>query len=406
MRSVVIASALMRAASAFPVMTTQQQQQLLRLSSTTSGKSEFARHLHSPMTAPAWQVVADALGPQHCSEQKARELITFGAVYAMAAGDVKARRLPDSNMIITEKQYMRVHPNPRRFPVCNTTDWESTICYENQHMLLINKPAATPSHSTVDNLYENVSACVQAIRPNDVIQAAHRLDIATSGFIVLSKHAAFVAAFMQLQASGSRAKRYTALVMVRNGSTGLQQGVLTHYMMPSKRAPKIFSTLQHDSTWQKCELIVLSARFVQPQLISKTDTTATTTTSAELHLGKAAAEVNTVRLQEVEVQLITGRTHQIRGQFSAVDCPIVGDTLYYNKAVVNDGGQSPSAYVCSDKLALQSSSIDFTLPTTMGGDYVHRKLTSAWWSQYITTDTNSDNTVADSKYLMSNSFDA
>jgi 23S rRNA-/tRNA-specific pseudouridylate synthase len=305
----------------------------------------------------------------------------------MATGDVKARRLTDSNMIITENQYMRVHPNPRRFPVCSTTDWESTICYENDHMLLINKPAATPSHSTVDNLHENVSACVQALRPNDIIQAAHRLDIATSGFIVLSKHAAFVAAFMQLQASGSVAKRYTALVIVRNGSTGLQQGVLTHYMMPSKRAPKVFSTIQHDSTWQKCELIVLSTRFVKPKLISKADAAAAATTAAELSLGIAAAEGITV-LQEVEVQLITGRTHQIRGQFSAVDCPIVGDTLYYNRAVINDSGQSPSAYVCSDKLALQSSSIDFTLPTAMGSGRVNSKLTTAWWSQYITTTTN------------------
>jgi 23S rRNA-/tRNA-specific pseudouridylate synthase len=127
----------------------------------------------------------------------------------VAAGAVKARRSTDSNMTITEKQYMRVHPDPRRFLVCSTTDWASTICYENQHTLLINKPAATPSHSTTDDLYENVSACVQALRPNDAMQTAHRLDIATSGFIVLSKHAAFVAAFMQLQANGSVVKRYT-----------------------------------------------------------------------------------------------------------------------------------------------------------------------------------------------------
>jgi 23S rRNA-/tRNA-specific pseudouridylate synthase len=137
---------------------------LLHLASTSSGNSKFSRHLHSSITAPAWQVIADALGPQDCSEQKAKELTTFGAVYAKAAGDVKARRLTDSNTIITENQYMRVHPDPRRFPVCSTTDWESTICYENKHMLLINKPAATPSHSTVDNLHENVSACVQAIK--------------------------------------------------------------------------------------------------------------------------------------------------------------------------------------------------------------------------------------------------
>jgi hypothetical protein len=49
-----LCSALMRAASAFPVMASQQQQQqqqLLHLSSTTSGKSELLRHLHSPITA-------------------------------------------------------------------------------------------------------------------------------------------------------------------------------------------------------------------------------------------------------------------------------------------------------------------------------------------------------------------
>jgi hypothetical protein len=104
---------------------------------------------------------------------------------------------------------------------------------------------------------------------------------------VLSEHAAFVAAFMQLQASGSIAKRYTALVMVRYGGKGLQQGVSTHYMMPSKRAPKKFSSIQHNSIWQKCELIVLHAHFVQPKLISKTDTTAAATTTAELEANTA-----------------------------------------------------------------------------------------------------------------------
>jgi 23S rRNA-/tRNA-specific pseudouridylate synthase len=255
--------------------------------------------------------------------------------------------------------------------------------------------AVAASHSTVDNLYENVSACVQALRPNAVVQAAHRLDMATSGFIVLSKHAAFTAAFMQLQASGSVAKRYTALVMVRSDSTGLQQGVLTHYMMPSKRAPKVFSSAQHDSTWQKCELKVLSARFVQLRKPLKNIDTTTAATATELLPGIAAAEVNTVQLQEVEVQLITGRTHQIRGQFSAVNCPIVGDTLYYDKAVLSDSGHSPSAYVCCDKLALQSSSIDITLPVTMGSDHVYSKLTTAWWSQYITANNDCNDSTTD-----------
>jgi hypothetical protein len=64
-------------------------------------------------------------------------------------------------------------------------------------------------------------------------------------------------------------------------------------MMPSKRAPKVFSTVQHDSTWQKCEQKVLHARFVQPQLNSKTNIIAATTSAAvtELPLGITAAAV-------------------------------------------------------------------------------------------------------------------
>jgi hypothetical protein len=42
----------------------------------------------------------------------------------------------------------------------------------------------------------------------------------------------------------------------------------------------------------------------------------------------------------------------------------------------------------------------------MGGDYVHSKLTTAWLAQYITTATSSENTVADSKYLIRESLDA
>lgn len=33
-------------------------------------------------------------------------------------------------------------------------------------------------------------------------------------------------------------------------------------------------------------------------------------------------------LYEVEVELITGRTHQLRAQFAAMHAPIVGDDMY------------------------------------------------------------------------------
>jgi 23S rRNA pseudouridine1911/1915/1917 synthase len=54
-------------------------------------------------------------------------------------------------------------------------------------------------------------------------------------------------------------------------------------------------------------------------------------------------------LSLVEVELLTGRTHQIRAQFSSRGCPLYGDRKY--------GG-------CRGDLALCACSLAFTHPLT------------------------------------------
>lgn len=46
---------------------------------------------------------------------------------------------------------------------------------------------------------------------------------------------------------------------------------------------------------------------------------------------KVLSETNSLRQSLVEVELFTGRTHQIRAQLSKIGHPIVGDSKYYNK---------------------------------------------------------------------------
>ena len=42
-------------------------------------------------------------------------------------------------------------------------------------------------------------------------------------------------------------------------------------------------------------------------------------------------------LGAVRVSLITGRTHQIRGQLAAIGFPIVNDTMYGGRSSIGDG---------------------------------------------------------------------
>jgi 23S rRNA-/tRNA-specific pseudouridylate synthase len=59
---------------------------------------------------------------------------------------------------------------------------------------------------------------------------------------------------------------------------------------------------------------------------------------------------------EVEIELLTGRTHQIRGQLSAIGFPLVGDARY--------GGALPANYTSagSEKVALQCCELEFLDP--------------------------------------------
>jgi 23S rRNA pseudouridine1911/1915/1917 synthase len=63
----------------------------------------------------------------------------------------------------------------------------------------------------------------------------------------------------------------------------------------------------------------------------------------------------------VEVQLHTGRTHQIRVHFSALRCPVVGDTLYGAAAQLRIGKVTLSPLA---RNFLHAAKLGFTQPST------------------------------------------
>ena len=75
---------------------------------------------------------------------------------------------------------------------------------------------------------------------------------------------------------------------------------------------------------------------------------------------RALAEVDGTTL--VEVQLHTGRTHQIRVHFSAIEHPVVGDTLY---------GAAPQLRVGNENMRAASKNRETATMPALGRNFLH-----------------------------------
>jgi 23S rRNA pseudouridine1911/1915/1917 synthase len=175
------------------------------------------------------------------------------------------------------------------------------VVYEDEHLLVVDKAAGlvvhpAPGHATgtlVNALLAHLpglEAGSDASRPGIV----HRLDKDTSGLIVIAKDAPTHTALAQQMKEHSTVKRYLALV---EGRMPAPEGVID---APIGRDPR------HR---QRMALVseVNGGREARTRF-------------------KVLREIRGRSL--VELQLETGRTHQIRVHLASVGHPVVGDSVY------------------------------------------------------------------------------
>lgn len=222
------------------------------------------------------------------TKEEAGRLLTFGAVY-------QDRQRVSSDRRLAPGQYVRVHSQPKRFPV-ESIDWGSTIVHRDKEFLVVNKPAGIPVHATLDNQVENVLHQLRVALGSSVF-VTQRLDTEVGGLIVFAKTRKFQRQFNRLLVERKVEKLYRALVV-----TAPEVGRHVHYMEPSERSPKTVVAASRPN-WVECALRVANVR-------------------------PAGCSVPASEAFEVQIDLETGRTHQIRVQLSALGSPIVGDKVY------------------------------------------------------------------------------
>lgn len=194
------------------------------------------------------------------------------------------------------------------------------VLYEDNHLIIINKRAGdiVQGDKTGDRpLSETVKAFLKKKydKPGNVyLGVVHRLDRPTSGIVVFAKTSKALPRLNKMFAEKNAKKTYWAIVKNRPKEP---EKKLVHYL---KRNPKQNKSYAHTQEVANSKKAILSYR-----LIKSLD---------NYHL--------------LEIDLETGRHHQIRSQLTEIGSPIKGDLKYgFNRS--NEDG---SIHLHARKLSL------------------------------------------------------
>ncbi len=195
------------------------------------------------------------------------------------------------------------------------------IVYEDENLLIINKPAGIASHGG-SGINFGVIEVLRAIYPK--LELVHRLDRETSGCMILAKKRSILKELHELLRENKIKKTYLALVRGRwkNGKCIVEAPLLKNQLKSGERIVRV----------------------------SEKGKSAKTEFRLKRNFSNAAL---------IEAILHTGRTHQIRVHAAYINHPIAGDDKYgdkeFNKILRKKGIK---------RLCLHAYALKFNLPST------------------------------------------
>ncbi|MBR7060201.1 MAG: RluA family pseudouridine synthase [Eubacterium sp.] len=163
------------------------------------------------------------------------------------------------------------------------------ICYEDEDILVLNKPAFVPVHESLNHRGDTLSNFVSYyLKEDTAFRAVFRLDRDTSGLILIAKHELSAA-----KLAGRIKKDYYAVVQGK-----ISQGAAIN--LPIARCGESIIKRKVDENGET------AITHFQPISVKNGNTL-------------------------LKIRLETGRTHQIRVHLSHIGHPLLGDELYGGK---------------------------------------------------------------------------
>ena len=211
------------------------------------------------------------------------------------------------------------------------------VVYEDNHIIIVNKKSGeivqgdkTGDRPLSDIVKDYIKEKYQ--KPGAVfLGVVHRLDRPVSGLVVFARTSKALTRLNKMFAEGEVHKTYWAIVVMRNDKGEMRNGneemgndfiELTHWLVRNEKQNKSYA---YDHEVPNSKKAILKYR-----VIGHSD-----------------------RYTLLEVNLMTGRHHQIRCQLAAMGCPIKGDLKYGAKRSNPDGS-----------ISLMSRRVEFVHPVS------------------------------------------
>ena len=169
-------------------------------------------------------------------------------------------------------------------------------CWENDQLLVVNKPAQLPVHRTTRNIHNTLTALIRRNSPWPEAQPLHRLDQETPGLMVFAKNR-LAAQFWQ--------PKFQALL-----ETKVYQAI-------------VYGQPDWDALTFSCRLNTQTDSAIRCKMYVVDDNKSGKLSTTGFRVLSSSGEYSVI-----ECELFTGRKHQLRAQLAHLGHPIVGDKIY------------------------------------------------------------------------------